>query len=96
MTTFGSLLELGQTIWGGTDKIIAFLRRNRLLASSKQCSRLPPYIPIELQYTLVCTGVMCQCKSAAVKMSVMVLVGTVHDVTPESQFVMGALCKVKA
>ena len=32
-----ALLELGDTIWGGTD--ITFLHRNGLLASSKNCSR---------------------------------------------------------
>ena len=39
-----SLLQLGDTIWGGTDKIISFLRRNGLLASAKNCSRLAVFV----------------------------------------------------
>ena len=38
MMTFSSLLELGRVIWGANDKIIAFLRRNGLLASSQGCN----------------------------------------------------------
>ena len=34
-----SLLALGSTIWGGTDKIIAYMRRNGFLATLKTCSR---------------------------------------------------------
>ena len=39
--------EAWQTLWGRT---ITFLHRNGLLASSKQCSRLPPHI-IAVDYT---------------------------------------------
>ena len=34
-----SLLELGNTIWGGTEKIVAYMRQNNLLATAKNCSR---------------------------------------------------------
>ena len=43
-----SLLQLGDTIWGGTDKIISFLRRNGLLASAKNCSRLAVFVRSDL------------------------------------------------
>ena len=43
-----SLLQLGDTIWGGTDKIISFLRRNGLLASTKNCSRLAVFVRSDL------------------------------------------------
>ena len=34
-----SLLELGYTIWGGTEKFFAYLRQHGLLATAKNCSR---------------------------------------------------------
>ena len=34
-----SLLDLGPVIFGGNEKIIAFLRQNRLLARIQTCTR---------------------------------------------------------
>ena len=49
-----SLLQLGDTIWGGTDKIISFLRRNGLLASTKNCSRLAVFVRSDLYINYRC------------------------------------------
>lgn len=34
-----SLLQLGQVIFGGTPRIIAYLRQNNLLAATMDCTR---------------------------------------------------------
>ena len=85
MTTCSSLLELGDTIWGGTDKIIAFLLRNGLLASSKDCSRSISLCKIYIQqsvfiHALQFTDAMSQCMSVHEMMSAIESVGTPHNV----------------
>ena len=39
-----SLLEIGPVMFGGTEKIIEYLRQHRILAGSNNCARLFSHI----------------------------------------------------